>query len=81
MDQLGNQMLEINFFLSTLSLENRTTSQHTLGMLNILQEKIVWLWPVQQSNLSEVLNGGQLERNANVANSKKNGTSRQHLCP
>ena len=73
MDQLGNHPLEIKFALTILSLERRTTTRHTLGTFPcwIWQEKILRPWPVQQNSLSAVLNGGQLERNANVANSKK----------
>ena len=84
MDLLGNQPLEIKFALSILYFGEKNSNPTQPGyvpMLNVWQEKILRPWPVKQSNLSGVLNGGQLEMNANVANSKKSGTSRQHLHP
>ena len=84
MDLLGNRPLKIEFALSILyygEKNDNPTHPGYVPTLNVWQEKILRLCPVQQSNLSAVLNGGQLERNANIANSKKSGTSCQHLCP
>ena len=77
MDQLGNRPLEIKFSLSILSLERRTTIRLNIIMAGEDSPP----WPVQHNNLSAVLNGAHLERNANVTNSKKSGMSRQHLRP
>ena len=65
----GDWICSLNF----LSGEKNGNSTHPtyIPTLNICQEKILRPWPVQQSSLSAVLNGGQLERNADVANLKK----------